>query len=123
MKTLTDITKEEDIKTLVDEFYKKVNNDSVLSPFFNEMSKVHWESHLPKMYDFWSSILFGTMKYHGLPFPKHQVLPMEVKHFDRWIHHFNTTIDEFFTGPKAEEAKTRAGQIAKTFQFKLGILK
>jgi hemoglobin len=48
---------------------------------------------------------------------------MEVKHFDRWIQHFNTTIDEFFSGPKAEEAKTRAGQIAKTFQFKLGILK
>lgn len=111
-----------DVKLLVDSFYKKVNEDSVLSPIFNDFAKVDWEHHLPTMYNFWDSILFGSMTYKGQPFPKHAALPVTAQHFDHWVTLFIETVDELFTGPKAEEVKQRAFLISQTFQAKLGLL-
>lgn len=123
MPQIKDIQDENDIKIVVDQFYNKVNKDPLLSPFFNQYVHMDWSKHLPVMYDFWSSILLGSMKYTGLPFPKHLNLPMEKIHFDQWLNLFSQTIDENFQGSMAEEAKKRASMIAKTFQYKLGILK
>jgi len=44
-----DITGRVEIELLVNTFYEKVNKDKGLSPMFAE---VHWETHLPVMYDF-----------------------------------------------------------------------
>jgi hemoglobin len=118
-----DIKTEEDIKLLVNNFYSKVSKNILLAPFFNQSMQTNWEKHLAVMYDFWSSVLLGTMKYTGLPFPKHMSLPIEKIHFDQWLKLFFDTVEEHFEGPVAEEAKRRASLIAKTFQFKLGILK
>jgi hemoglobin len=120
-KIMKDIESEEDIKLMVDQFYLKVNAHTQLSPFFNEMVKLDWTQHLPKMYDFWSSILFGTMKYSGAPFPKHLALPIKKENFDQWLELFFNTVDENFKGSKAEEAKIRASTIAKTFIYKMGL--
>ncbi len=60
-------------------------------------------------------MLLGTGTYRGAPFPKHAVLPVEKAHFDRWLELFLATVDELFSGPKAEEAKGRALSIADTF--------
>ena len=116
---MKDIESEEDIKAFVDAFYGKVMQDPLLSGFFQH---VNWEQHMPVMYNFWSSILLGSMKYSGLPFPKHQKFPLLPQHFDQWIQLFIKSIDEHFEGTKAEEAKSRANMISKTFQYKLGIL-
>jgi hemoglobin len=118
---IKDIENEKDIKLMVDEFYSKINVHPELSPFFNEIAKTDWNHHLPRMYDFWSSILLGTMKYSGAPFPKHQVLPLRKENFDQWLELFFHTVDENFKGPKADEAKVRASIIAKTFIYKLGL--
>ncbi len=123
MKSLRNIESREDIKLLVDTFYAKVNRDPLLSPVFNDVAKVHWESHLPTMYNFWSSMLLGDFSYQGNPFLKHIPLPIEKLHFDRWLHLFDETIHENFIGEKAEEAKKRAGSIAAMFQHKLAHLK
>lgn len=64
-----DIEDEADIKLLVDTFYDSVNQDELLSPVFNGFAQVNWAHHLPAMYNFWSSVLFGTMAYKGQPFP------------------------------------------------------
>ncbi|HEY8402278.1 MAG TPA: group III truncated hemoglobin [Cytophagaceae bacterium] len=112
----------DDVKLLVDSFYKKVNDDHVLSPVFNDFAKVDWDHHLPVMYSFWDSVLFGSMTYKGQPFPKHAALPITTQHFDHWVTLFIETVDEHFTGPKAEEVKQRAFLIAQTFQAKLGLL-
>jgi hemoglobin len=37
----------------------------------------------------------------------------------RWVSLFTETIDELFTGEKAEEAKWRAGKIAEMFEMKV----
>lgn len=116
-----DILDKQDVKDLVNAFYVKVRNDEILGPVFDDFAKVDWETHLPKMYDFWNSLLFGSMVYKGQPFPKHATLPIQDIHFDRWVKLFTATVEERFTGGKAEEAKQRAISIAAIFKFKMGV--
>ena len=120
---LREIQTPEDIKELVDAFYDKVNEDELLSPVFNDFAGVNWKKHLPVMYSFWNSMLLGDFTYKGNPFLKHIPLPIEKIHFDRWLQLFLETIEEHFTGEKAEEAKQRAASIAGIFQYKLDLMK
>ena len=115
-----DIVSREDIQLLVDRFYDKVNANPLLAPVFGH---VDWRKHLPVMYNFWSSILLGDSSYQGNPFQKHVSLPLTSTHFKQWLELFHKTVDENFVGGKAEEAKSRADNIASVFQFKLGLLK
>jgi hemoglobin len=118
---LKDIATEQDIKTLVDSFYAKVNQDELLGPVFNEVARVNWDHHLPTMYRFWSTLLLHSMTYRGKPFPKHEVLPVRKEHFERWVSLFCQTVEEHFEGPKAREARGYALSIADTFQSRMGI--
>lgn len=117
-----DIQTTADIRTLVDRFYEKVNRDELLAPVFNEAAQVDWPSHLATLYTFWDTLLFGSGTYQGAPFPKHAVLQVNKAHFDRWLELFLATVDENFSGPKAEEAKGRALSIADTFARRMGLL-
>lgn len=117
-----DIRNIDDIILLVDTFYKKVNEDELLSPIFNDFAKVKWDEHLPIMYSFWSAVLFETNTYKGQPFTSHTELPIHTEHFQRWLKLFGETVDELFSGPKAEEAKEKAESIAMIFQTKLGLI-
>jgi hemoglobin len=74
------------------------------------------------MYNFWSSVLFGTMAYKGQPFPKHMRLPIERSHFSRWVELFTATTDDLFSGEKAKEIKQKATSIAHIFQLKMGLI-
>ena len=114
-----DIAQEEQVKILVDSFYQKVNADPLLSPIFNEVAQVDWQEHLPRLYQFWSTLLFRTHSYQGRPWPKHAKLPVTADHFARWVSLFKSTVDENFSGPKADEAKNMAASIADTFQNRL----
>jgi len=117
---MQDIVERNDIITLVDGFYNKVQADALLAPLF---SHVKWETHLPIMYDFWSSMILGEQSYRGNPFQPHKVLPLNTDHFQQWMNLFYETVDEHFTGPSADEIKMRAQNIARVFQYKMGILK
>jgi len=114
-----DIINIEDIKTLVDHFYDKVKIDPLLGPIFNGVLEGHWPKHLEKLYRFWQTILLDEHTYHGSPFSPHAQLPVEEKHFDRWIELFEKTIDEHFVGRKAAEAKWRANKMAEMFQYRI----
>ena len=114
-----DIATEADIRLLVDGFYAKVGQDVLLGPVFNDVAHVDWPRHLPVMYDFWSSLLLGTTRYHGRPFPKHVPLPIDATHFQRWVALFEANVNELFAGPRAEEAKVRARGIATLFEHRL----
>jgi hemoglobin len=117
-----DITTQEDVQLMVDTFYASVQADHLLSPVFNDFAKVNWSHHLPVMYSFWNTLLFGKMDYKGQPFPKHLALPIEARHFKRWLFLFTETVNNLFEGEKAEEAKQRAASIAQLFQYKMGLL-
>ncbi|TBX67020.1 group III truncated hemoglobin [Flavobacterium silvisoli] len=118
----TDIRNRKDIEKLVNAFYNKVKTDEIIGYLFTEVAKVNWEAHLPKMYNFWENILFCTANYNGNPMMKHKELheksPMTQEHFQHWISLFNATVDKLFEGPKAEEIKNRAMNIASLMMYK-----
>jgi hemoglobin len=118
-----DILNIDDVKLLVNEFYGKVRDNELLSPIFNGVIKDNWPAHLEKMYGFWQTILLDTPAYSGSPFLKHAKLPIQQEHFDTWIGLFNSTVDEHFTGEKANEAKWRAARMSEMFQYKLDYYK
>ncbi|ESU23373.1 hypothetical protein FEDK69T_15360 [Flavobacterium enshiense DK69] len=118
----TDIRHREDIKKLVDRFYDSVKQDEVIGYLFNDVAKVNWETHLPKMYNFWENILFFAGNYDGNPMQKHKELhqksTMNKLHFDHWVALFIYTVDSLFQGEKAEEIKHRAMNIASAMMYK-----
>jgi len=115
-----DITNESDIRLLVDSFYESIRKDELLGPVFNERVG-DWSKHLPTMYAFWGTMLFGNKEYQGNPMTKHMDLPVDHGHFECWVGLFIETIDQLFAGPKAEQAKAVAKSIAHTFQIRMGI--
>lgn len=112
----TDIKNRADIEKLVNTFYEKVQKDLVISYFFNDIAKVNWEIHLPKMYNFFENILFSSGNYEGNPMQVHEELhkksEVRAEHFQHWNTLFDATVDELFEGAKAEEIKQRATNIA-----------
>jgi len=111
----------EDVSTLIAAFYAKARYDPALAHFFTH---VDWAHHTPRLEAFWNMLLFGDRTYQGDPMAPHlalhQRLPMEAAHFQRWVELFISTVDEHFAGPKAEEAKQRAGSIAGVMLHKVG---
>jgi hemoglobin len=114
-----DIQTEKDIKKLVYSFYDKVRNDKRLDYIFSDFADVNWDTHLPKMIDFWSKLLFQTKRYKGKPFRHHLPLPVEKNDFALWYGYFEDTVDAYFTGEKADYAKEMAGKIASSFMIRL----
>jgi hemoglobin len=122
MKNLKDIENRADVVLMVDTFYAQVRQDALLKPIFE--AAIHdWAAHLPTMYDFWESMLFGAGTYKGNPFDKHIPLPIDESHFERWVEIFIQNIDNQFVGEKANETKQRATSIAHLFAFKLKQMK
>jgi len=119
MKSKREILTIKEIENLVDSFYAKVREDSSLGPIFKNQIGDNWDQHLDKMYRFWQTVLLNEHTYSGSPFAPHARLPIGKDHFDRWLGLFHETIDENFTGAKAEEAKWRAVKMAEMFQYKI----
>lgn len=118
-----DILNKQDVKLLVDTFYGKVMTNNVIGFIFSDIVGVDWAKHLPKMYNFWSSLLFGERDYSGNPMRIHVALSKMTKmgeqQFNEWLNLFNETVDELFIGEKATEAKTRAAKIASLMQTRI----
>lgn len=114
-----DILNINDVKILVDSFYEKVRQDDLLAPVFDERISNRWPVHLEKMYRFWQTVLLEEHTYSGSPFVPHATLPVKQEHFERWIILFYKTIDEYFEGEKAKEAKWRAEKMAEMFYHKI----
>jgi hemoglobin len=117
------IENRKDVEHLVDQFYKKVIHDDQIGHFFTEVVQLNWDEHMPTMYNFWDSILLGSGVYEGNPMIKHIDLnrksPLLPKHFDRWLELWQQTVAELYTGEVAEEAVSRATQIAELMKFKV----
>jgi len=119
----SDIATRSDIEQLVNSFYSKVQNDDVIGPIFNDIAKVDWEHHLPKMYEFFETIILGQKGFKGNPMETHftlnQQFPLQPQHFERWKSLFFATVDEHFEGDTANAAKQKATSIADLMLFKI----
>ncbi|KAB2859860.1 MAG: group III truncated hemoglobin [Flavobacteriales bacterium] len=122
-----DISSKEDIKLLIDTFYNKVQANATLGYIFNDVAKLNWDEHLPKMYSFWGSLLLQEHTYAGNPMKIHvelsKITTMSNAEFSEWLTLFCETVDELFEGETAEEAKTRAANIARLMQHRIEIIK
>ena len=118
-----DIENLDDIKLMVNTFYGRIQKNHVLGPIFEERVGGRWEQHLEKMYRFWQTILFDEHTYSGTPFPPHARMPIDESHFIIWVQNWTGTVDEFFSGPVAEEAKKRGTLMAAIFNSKLEYFK
>ena len=119
MNAKNDIQNLEDIQLLVDSFYATVRSNDLLGPIFNERIGDRWTEHLQKMYRFWQTILLEDHTYFGSPFPPHAQLPVDQIHFDTWLQLWHGTIDQYFQGKKADEAKWRGDKMAAMFLYKI----
>ena len=120
---MKEIESREDIKLLVDSFYKQARQDSLIQHFFNEVSDINWDAHMPTMYDFWESVLLDNPVYKGNPMTKHIALDaksrMDTLHFNRWEELFITTLEHLFNGEKVDLAKKRVTDIKRLMQYKV----
>ncbi|HVW15690.1 MAG TPA: group III truncated hemoglobin [Mucilaginibacter sp.] len=119
MKDISDIN---DIRLFVDDFYAKVRRDELIGPIFLQAIPGDWQAHLDKMYVFWNAVLFGVAGFKGNPFSKHAPLNIWQDHFDRWLLLFGETIDKYFKGRVADDAKNRADIMAEMFLARLGTM-
>tara|TARA_R110002072_G_scaffold156748_1_gene307288 strand:+ start:1477 stop:1866 length:390 start_codon:yes stop_codon:yes gene_type:complete len=114
-----DILNLDDIKLLVNTFYDNVRKDEFIGPIFEGVIQDRWPEHLEKMYRFWQTVLLEEHTYYGSPFGPHAKLPVSLEHFECWIGIFTQTIDQLFSGAKANEAKMRATNMAQMFHHKI----
>lgn len=120
---MPDLQTRADIDQLLHAFYNQALTDPIIGHFFTEVVQLHLPTHLPRLGDFWESILFGTALYKGNPMLQHLQLhtlsPMEAVHFERWLTLWEQTVRTHFEGERAEAAIQRAQQIGGLMQHKI----
>ena len=120
---MEDIRNREDIELLINSFYDKVRVDGTIGHIFKDVAAVDWITHLPKMYLFWETVLLGKMSFKGNPMQTHiqlsQKTEMKQKHFNQWLALWTETIDAYFQGEVATDAKQRGKNIAGLMLYKI----
>jgi len=118
-----DIKERKDVVHLVNVFYKKMIDHKQIGHFFRDHMTIELEKHLPVMYDFWESVLFGQGAYKGNPILSHISLnkraPLKPEDFEHWIQLWETTIDSNFQGHTSENAKKKARLMKDLMLFKI----
>ena len=118
-----DLEGPDDVDALVRHFYADVAQDSLLGPLFNDVARVNWQNHLPKLTAFRCRALFGMQGYGGNPFRAHAEVharsPFTLAHFHRWLDLFEETIDLRWSGPNAEKMKALANNVARVHSGQL----
>jgi hemoglobin len=104
------------IERLVRTFYGKVRKDALLGPVFDARI-TDWEPHLQRMCAFWSSVALMSGIYHGRPMEKHLPLPVDARHFDRWLALFEETAKEVCPPVAAEHFIERAHRVAESLEL------
>ena len=118
-----DILGRREIETLMRRFYASVRQDAVLGPVFDEVARVDWDEHIPKLCDFWETVLFRTGGYRGNPLGVHRVLAGQVAMdrgmFDRWLELFRETVEGNFAGENAGHIVRVAADMANVLHSRI----
>ena len=108
---------------MVRRFYADVAQDDLLGPMFNDVARVDWAEHLPKLTAFWCRALLGQSGYTGNPFRAHALVhgkrPFTTAHFERWLQLFHETLEFGWTGPRVERARELADNVARVHSHQL----
>ncbi len=104
------------IDALVEDFYARVRDDGLIGPIFAARI-TDWAPHLAQMKLFWSSVALSTGVYQGRPMPKHLPLPIDARHFDRWLEIFVATANALCPPVAAKHFIERARRIAESLEL------
>lgn len=107
-----DLSTRTDIHDLVVDFYREVVWDDLLDAVFDGVAEIDWETHIPKLVDYWCRIVLDD------PGPKYPIMaahralhalePLGPEHCDRWWTLWSECIDRGWSGPRAEHARSHA---------------
>ncbi len=109
---------EANVRTLVEAFYRRVDDDPLLGPIFSSRLEGRWDEHLATMTRFWSSLVLGSKQYRGKVQDAHRRLAdIEPHHFARWLSLFLTIIQECYEPAAAVQFMQPALRIAHSLQL------
>ena len=112
-----DLRDPREVSEMVMRFYRDVAQDDLLGPMFNDVARVDWSEHLPKLTAFWCRALFGTAGYSGNPLRAHRLVHSQraftPAHFERWLDLFCETVDLGWVGANADKVKALAKNVAR----------
>jgi hemoglobin len=118
-----DIETRADCERLVRAFYERAFADDMIGFLFTDVARLDLEAHVPRITSFWETILLGARTYGGGAFAPHAALhakvPLRSAHFRRWVTIWRATVDDLFTGERAELAKAHADRVADAFHRRL----
>jgi hemoglobin len=116
--TLENAITEGNIRRMVHTFYDGVRHDEVLGPVFDKALSHGWDAHLPRMVEFWSTVLLGTHTFQSNVYGKHMALQgIEKDHFVRWLNLFGNTVGRIYAREQADEILLIAQRIANSLQL------
>lgn len=115
-----DIQNKEDIAILISTFYENAIGDPLLKPTFDQFIDIKsWDTHVLKIIDFWSMVIFKNNDYSGNVFAKHIPMELNKTQIDTWVALFTAAVDHLFFGPNADEAKSKAQMMGVMFTSKI----
>ena len=120
---LPDIETRADCERLVRAFYGTALEDPIIGFIFTDVARLDLEAHVPRITDFWETVLLGAQSFSGGAFRPHAELHAKVQlregHFDRWLRLWFGTVDDLFSGPTANQAKIHALRVGHAFNERL----
>jgi hemoglobin len=117
---MDDIKNKDDIALLINTFYATATKDPLLKPTFDRFIDSHsWDTHVLKIIDFWSMVIFKNNDYSGNVFAPHIPMQLTKVQIDNWVQLFSSTVDLLYSGPNADEAKSKAEMMGIMFTSKI----
>lgn len=108
-----------DIRRLVESFYSRVREDDLLGPIFaREVGD--WSAHLPKMVDFWSTVILHSGRYSGRPIEAHlSIEDLTPAHFERWLSLWESTVPREIAPAACDAFVLAARRMAASMQARI----
>ena len=110
----------QDLARLVDRFYEAVRRDAVLGPVFAPVVD-DWDAHKSTLVEFWTSVVLRSGRYRGNPMAMHRRLPIQARHFDRWLELWERTARETLGDAHARTMTGHARRIGASLRYGLGL--
>ncbi len=102
------------ITALVHGFYADVRADPLLGPVFAQAIGAHWDAHLARMVDFWSTVALGSKRYRGSVAARHLALEgITPAHFAAWVRLWARHTDARFAPEAARQLQQAAHGVAR----------
>ncbi|MBX3684685.1 MAG: group III truncated hemoglobin [Rhodocyclaceae bacterium] len=103
---------------LVHAFYADVRRDPSLGPVFDAAIGAHWDTHLERMVEFWSTMMLDTRGFAGNVYGTHMKLEgVEPAHFERWMTLWYRHTAHGFKAMDRQRLRETAGMIGRSLFF------